>query len=307
MKEIPVIIHHEGNQKYLKYSIMQAEKWNKKVYLFGDDSNNMFCENWIDCSTLESDRWKAFLHVFQNMSTYDEEYARQIFKRFFLLETFFERYSFDACVLIDSDVLVYQNFEEYTPFNPPYIASLSIPKKQDDYRWTANTGCSYWTKQAVTGFIDFCMDMYTNKISCLKEKYDYQKTHDLPGGVCEMSLLYLWYLQNTEKVLNTTRPMEGKVIDFNINLSENYELDDFLIDEKLKIKKMEFLDHIPFFIDKNGNHIQAIAMHFGGGEICKGYIKDIYLKERIPFYRRTQLILKMYWDYAIDRYIKKNR
>ena len=48
-------------------------------------------------------------------------------------------------------------------------------------------------------------------------------------------------------------------------------------------------------------------MHFGGGEICKGYIKDIFLKERISFYRRTQLILKMYWDYAIDRYVKKKK
>ena len=49
--------------------------------------------------------------------------GRGIFKRFFLILEYLERNSFEECVIIDSDVLLYLNVSEYEPFRHCKVAA----------------------------------------------------------------------------------------------------------------------------------------------------------------------------------------
>lgn len=45
-KLIPVFVHHEGNASYVKDCIVQAQKYNERVILFGDKTNREMGSEW---------------------------------------------------------------------------------------------------------------------------------------------------------------------------------------------------------------------------------------------------------------------
>lgn len=172
-KNIPIIIHHEGNQNYLYNCIQQAKKYNKKVILLGDASNKyMLADAWYNAAEFTSTEWESFLGVFVNMSTYSDDYAKQIFKRLFMIHEILKTEKINECILLDSDVLCYCDFSEIDIFRE-YDVSLSIRKKHDNYAWGATTGSSYWTLGALSDFCGFCIDCYKNRIDILMKKWNY--------------------------------------------------------------------------------------------------------------------------------------
>lgn len=139
-KIIPVMVHHETgekaqaagkkNQEYLKYCIAQAKKYNEKVVLLGDEYNKAWCDDWHNANDFITEKWTKFHAVFENLSTYPTAWAEGIFKRFFLILEYLERNSFEECVIIDSDVLLYLNVSEYEPFRHCKVAA-ETPLLQD--------------------------------------------------------------------------------------------------------------------------------------------------------------------------------
>ena len=99
---IPVIVHHETgekpqtggkkNQEYLRYCIAQAKKYNEKVVLLGDQYNKDWCDDWHDANDFITDKWKEFHSVFKNLSPYPQAWAEGIFRRFFLILEYLDRY-----------------------------------------------------------------------------------------------------------------------------------------------------------------------------------------------------------------------
>lgn len=51
-------------------------------------------------------------------------------------------------------------------------------------------------------FINFCIEIYENRKELLLEKWNAHKDYILPGGICEMSLLYLWIRETRLRVKN---------------------------------------------------------------------------------------------------------
>lgn len=90
-----------------------------------------------------------------------------------------------------------------------------------------------------------------------------------------MSLLYLWTLEYTGKILNTTREFDGVIMDGGIASSSNYDYSEFEFDKMLGIKKVRFKNGIPYLRDNDGKDIQTLVLHFGG--VVKAYMR---------FYRR---------------------
>lgn len=292
-KNIPIIIHHEGNQNYLYACIQQAKKYNSEVILLGDLSNKyMLSETWYDAAEFTSEEWESFLDVFVNMSTYSDDYAKQIFKRLFMINELLKSKKIDECILLDSDVLCYCNFSEIEIFKD-YDVSLAVRKNQDNYIWSVSTGSSYWTARAMSDFCEFCIDFYKNRLDILKEKWDYTQKNHLLGGVCEMSLLYLWTLEYTGKILNTTRMFDGVIMDGGIASATNYDYNEFEFNKILGIKKVRFKKQIPYLRDKDGNDIQTLVLHFGG--VVKAYMrfyKNFNWINRILLYL-TAVVLKL--------------
>lgn len=272
---LPIVIHHEGMPWYLAVCIKQALKYNKCVYLIGDSSNkrleSKYNIKWIDGASLNKS-WDVFVPYFKNYSDYPESYARQILMRLFALNDFFEFIKYDKCILIDSDVMLYTNFDDLYDEYSQYEASLCVPQYQDNFRWTAKTGCSYWTKKGIENFISFCTDTYKNHIDVLLNKFNYHKKNGISGGICEMTILYLWYKNNSDSILNDAKPVLGGVIDSGIGSSENYYKDEYCFDPKLQMKKITWEKDGPYFITQNSERRRAYSMHFGGRSDIKEYI-----------------------------------
>ena len=133
-------------------------------------------------------------------------------------------------------------------------------------RWTINLGTSYWKISALSSFLDYCIEMYSNHIDILKQKWNFHQKYNYPGGVCEMSLAYLW-VKNTPnlQLLNLANPNE-KVILFNndFNGDENYRKKEFCCNYFLNIKKVKFKDGKPLLRKTNGQYVRVANLHFGG-------------------------------------------
>ncbi|MFQ8877449.1 MAG: hypothetical protein ACLR7N_02430 [Roseburia hominis] len=206
---IPVIVHHETgekpqtggkkNQEYLRYCIAQAKKYNEKVVLLGDQYNKDWCDDWHDANDFITDKWKEFHSVFKNLSPYPRAWAEGIFRRFFLILEYLDRYGYDNCVIMDSDILLYTNVSTYEPFRhckmaaeSPLEQDIAVLWKGNGYKWKVCAGVAYFTRQGLIEFTDYCIDMYKNHMDVLMEKWNIHQKYQIYGGVAEMSLLYLW-------------------------------------------------------------------------------------------------------------------
>lgn len=298
MNGVPIIIYHEGRQNYLRECINQAKKFNNTVILVGDESNkDMAADYWYCAEDLETDEWREFSRVFCNMSTNPQKFELQCFKRFFMIYALMKKDIIHECVHIDSDVLCYYNFEAFGEFAGRYMASLEIPGKQDKYRWSVGAVTSYWTKEGIVSFCKFITSTYQNNKTLLEEKWSYHRKNNLPGGICDMTLLYLWSKQCDEtRILNTMADFNIRentvVIDQNINIIESCTEDEYVYDTLFNMKKVIFADGIPYLQKSDGTKVQALSLHFQGG--AKRYMRFYasFCKREKPFYYLLAVLIK---------------
>ena len=280
---IPVIVHHETgekpqsggrkNQEDLKYCILQAKRFNQKVVLLGDSFNRAWCDDWHNADDFITDKWKAFHAVFENLSPYPQAWAEGIFKRFFLILEYLERNGYDDCVIIDSDVLLYVNVSAYAPFRHCKTA-MEVPENQDlgalpagnGYKWKACAGVAYFTKQGLTEFTDYCIDVYKNHRELLLEKWNVHKKYGIYGGVCEMNLLYLWIRTLPEgEFLNLLLPdRHNAVFDNFIGIPDNYLTSQYEFHPILGLKKLHWENGRPCcYTKKEHQRTVFLSLHFG--------------------------------------------
>ncbi len=273
-RDIPVFIHHETRSEYARKAIIMARKYNNHVVFFGDDTNKDYSDCWVDTNAYCRDEWERFKAVFKNMSYYDDGYAIKIFKRFFAMKEYMKEHSIDECILIDSDVLSFADYSVLLVFED-CDATLFIPREEEkgsdpmsygNYFWGASAGTSYFNYKAIEEIIAFMLDMYENHIDVLETKWKWHQENNHGGGVCEMSLLFLWYLQTDLKVINTKKIFE--------NDNEPYVIDNdvrtvndrckFIKYKRKNIEKLCIRNSLPYLIRENGDTVRAVCLHFGG-------------------------------------------
>lgn len=301
-KVIPIFVHHEGNAPYVKDCIIQAQKYNERVILFGDKTNKEISSEWYDASGFTSALWEEFRKYYEHMSYYPASYAIQIIKRFFVFYDFMVKNDIEECVTIDSDVLVFINFSEI-PEIRNYKASFTIPKDQGNMRVAAGAGCAYWQKETLYSFLLFSIDIYKNQRDRLKEKWQYHIDNRQDGGVCEMNYLYWWYLENASNVWNWCQYNKEGVVDSNFNLSENFLKDEYYMDKHNIGKAIIVKNHKPYFSSKNHGLVPAWAIHFGGGSKIYMHYFRIHLKIAFwePHVRRIKSKVKHFFLKLIFR------
>lgn len=308
IKMLPVFIHHETgekpqtggekNQGFIKDCIRQAEKYNERVILLGDKYNKSWCANWYDERNFAGEKWKNFEDVFVNLSTYPDAWALGIFRRFFCLEEFMIKNDIREAVLLDSDVLVYCDFSKYFA-QKDCDAAISMIENQDmeilpkgnGMRWVASGHTSFWKIGALQDFTSFCIDTYKNNLELLEKKWGIHKEKNLPGGVCEMTLIYLWQKDNKEYVICNTAPINaGCVINYNMVTGTNYRDNEYKTYKIFNMIKVYYRGGYPYFCTKENEYIKALTLHFSGK--YKIFIHSLYSKQRIDL-RSTMEFL--YW------------
>lgn len=268
MIDIPVYIAHDGNQEYVRCTVKLAETINENVVLFGDDSNKGYAKKWVNVNNFGGKYLNEFKKVYMHMSFYPKEYEASFYKRIFAICDYMLQKNVDAAIIADSDVCIYENLSKYNFAG--YDAAINWQKNQKKYMWAASIGCSYWKVDALKEFCEFIIDTYRDNISILESKWKHHIEHKLPGGVCEMTLAYLWMKTTNKKVLNTAKVNDGQYIDSSFTNGTSYKEDEYQMDDILNIKKFKFIDKMPFFYKKNGELVESFVIHCQGSS--KKYI-----------------------------------
>ena len=317
---VPVFIHHEincgnvkgmGSSNYPLYTLQSAKKYNESVILFGNDENKDWWNDWVNTSDYLDENWKRFENAFVNMAiNYSDNYVKAFYKRLFAFNSYAQRHNIEEFIMSDSDVLIYTDVSKDMRLKICDCAAyekeetdMNIGPIHNNMRWSISLGLSYWKTKIFGDFIAFIIDMYENHIDILQEKYEYHKKYGIDGGVCEMTLMYLWKKKRGDniKFLNFVKyDKNGILHDAGGHLSDNYYKNEYRYNNILKMKVIKFRNNIPYFVDNNGNYVATGSIHFAGG--LKKYMKDIYLHKRVSFFHKCVAVM----NYLLDLMMKNS-
>ncbi len=291
-REIPVVIvHFCGQQDYLRFALKSAADFNNIVVLIGDETNKNFWNNHWDTTLIKFDKYQKFQKYYVHKSYISEEYEKFCLKRAFVLEKWMKESGCKQVFLLDSDVITFANYsEEVYPLLPDdCIASLMTSENQDNFRWASSPNFSYWTIKALENYTNFCIEAYSNKkiLDQLEAKWQWHLDNNQPGGVCEMTLLYLWSKDNPQ-VANFTRVINDMTVDYNINDADNYFENEYQM--QFGIKKFIFKNGVPYGDNKIlKKEIKFLCIHCQGNG--KYLMRYIYYKPLRNLYYLRQLLL----------------
>ena len=168
----------------------------------------------------------------------------------------------------DSDALTFDSMANlYRIYNlDKYSCGLLVPKPSHELQWTANGAFSYWTKESLEDFCKFCTKSFQSNI--YKKKIDFHKKEKIPGGICDMTSLFLWSKTKTRKICNLAKTIDGNIIDDNINSPDNFNKDEFLFNQLTKTKDIVFKNNNPFLRSSSEKIFKAAVLHFQGPAKC---------------------------------------
>lgn len=267
-KAIPVVIFHEGCPKHLSYSVKSAERYNERVILLGNEENKHVAREWYDSADLDLTEYEEFKQVFVNYSTYTDFFALICFKRYFLYYELMKKMEFDRIIVAESDLYNCADYSKIPSLQKVYAMVSTTEGQEKNYGWSSCCHCSCWTREALADFLDFCRRTFENNREPLLEKWNYHKEHGLAGGVCDMTLVYLWS-KDKPQVLNSATVFDGGTIDQNLCDKANYSEDEYQYNNFFKIKKYVFKkdeegNRIPYLVKKNKELVKVYSVHCSG-------------------------------------------
>lgn len=259
MSELPIMIFHQGNQRYVKDVIRQAEKWNQQVWLLGDVTNRSYAKHWADSTQIQSELFHRFLQCYVHMSTRSYQAEMFCFESHFKYYEFAKSKGWKKFLTLDSDVLVYQHFdtEEYAGCD----AAFGWNEKQGQYGWAGNPYVAFWTIEAMEDFLQYCIWIYNNAPERLSEKWHFHQQQQVPGGICDMTLFWLWKADTDYKISNNTCVQNGTVYDQNIGSPDNFHQEEYQMSRWYAMKKIHFKGGCPYLQTQEGKRVRAKVLH----------------------------------------------
>lgn len=215
MKPVPVVmVHGSGgvcpgvDQSYLPIVLRQAQEYNERVILLGDAANSHLEVEHHHYSDFYGEAQRFFDEEYIQYSTYKVGYDRFCMGFYFILKEFMQAHNFDVISNNDSDVMIYCDMtEEEQKLPKDYLLACCIPLYQPPFRWTASTHTSFITLEAIREICDFIHRVYTTPwgLEKIRSKWDFQVEHSLPGGICDMTMIYLFEQERRgERIVNLT-------------------------------------------------------------------------------------------------------
>jgi hypothetical protein len=316
-----VFVVHNGKNEYLSSIILAAKLSSNTVYYIGDQnfSNKLLPKkqiirpNFNKASFLDkfSKVWKHFM---TNKMRSGFEFSC-FTRHFFVLETA-SRLKLSDFWIIDSDFMLLENLHNIsvTLKQKGFEGALSTPNCKNNYYMASAPHCSFWNVHSLKEFILFTIDQYKNNSKKLMEKYLYHKNRGLEGGVCDMTLLYLWKNKTKRRIYNSVNLIKkNQLIDHNINFSSDlYEVGDFNFNKNILKKKLHFVmedfleikkirkDKDSFYATRaDGSKTKVIGLHFQGG--AKMLIKRFMLFKSTYFIFFADIVLIKFLKRIIRR------
>lgn len=262
-QNIPVIFVNYGNPFYLKYSISQAISLFPKnsVILLGDKTN--FGYKGLRHEMIE-DYWstaKEFSKYYEHFNTNPYPFELFCFQRWFVLNDYLKKNNIDRAIYIDSDAILYKNLSDELTFFDDVEMTLNI----NDEHIAAGINCNIFTQKGIEEFCAFCINAYKEK----NEYYQKCVTHfqalqsnNKPGGVCDMTLLYFYYLLHPDKIYNFNQPPVDKpYFDLDINASRDPYVRHDASGGK---KQFKWIKKVPYAQTYDNKWVELPIIHFSG-------------------------------------------
>jgi len=272
-KNIPFIVVHKGRQDYLKSCLSSIQQFNK-VYLLGDEENKNLTSNWINMNSLSNNYTNMFDKVYLHLSSNSELFEKICFYRYIAMYEFAKKNNIDEFIHCDSDMLMLHEctmlFDDFENYGAAYF----IPHEQSNNRMTASPHLCYWKLDVLEEFIRFFIEQYQIKSRVLIEKYNYHIQNKIPGGICDMTLLYM-FAHNRKDILNLFN-IDNYYLNFNVSTNEsmNCGREYIIFDHKYKVINKKL------FYKYNDNIVPVAFLHMQGS--AKRFMKYAKAKQ----YRR---------------------
>lgn len=286
-QRIPIIFWHRGDSWYLDIALKQAEKYVTNVILLGDKANKKLSNNWFDMDLLSVDDYKKFLKVYKYLSLNKEEFELRCFERYFYVCEYCLKFNIQKFILCDSDLLIYEDISEYFLNKKRAFSRIETGNKDS---WALSPHCSLWSLEDIISFTRFMIEYYDKNIKVLEEKFENYKKTARKGGICDMTLLYLWIYENNLSYFNTAICSEYKgkkcCIDHAISLDSNGKPNEYRKSLITGCKIIRFRNNSPYIISNKKENIRAIALHCSGG--YKNYMQLLFKQKgnMAMFYKR---------------------
>jgi hypothetical protein len=233
---IPIVYFHGGCVKdtqaprHLQVSIAQTKKFNENVVLLGDKTNSHLNVNHYSIEDY-SEGVDHFRSLYKHMSTNPEGFELKCIERWIVLANFVKKENLNKVIYLDSDIMTFCNYEDRESlFEKDYTAMVCAPHRlgidKDSKRDWSVTGCvSFWNSDVIEKFKNFILEVYTDK-SKLLEKWNWHIENKYFGGICDMTIMYLFYFDNNLGSLCKVQK-DNSTFDQNYYVPENYFRDEY--------------------------------------------------------------------------------
>lgn len=277
MSEIPIIFIHFGNCYYLKDALSITKKNNKLIYLITDMNVNIEGVNVINFKDYY-EGVEDFLKIYKHMSTNSSEVEFICIARWKIMLNFMKKNNYENAIYLDTDVVAFENLSENLKERiEKNKIGYSCPDNQPEFRWSCSAHTSFFNVRKLEKLWTFFLKHYSEVpyLKILKQKHAHHIKNNIPGGVCDMTLLYLFSKEN--KIDSITSVVNGETFDHNINSSENLFNGEYDMAQTQYgfIKKIDIIENKPFCHNKTLNkHIKFNTLHFQGASGVKNTIKE---------------------------------
>jgi len=298
MSEKPKIIFiHKGDSWFLPYALHQAITHNPDdTILLSDQPPQKHFKGIHQVTFNDSDTVEVahFKQSYKHMSTNSVEFEIFCWLRWFHLLDLMKKENITSAFYLDTDVMLYASAcEMFNHFSESgeLWCGFSIPEHADDsLDWTASGHTSYWTLESLEDFCKFITQSFSDPIHLAKynKKWSWHQKNNVPGGICDMTTLFLFWREYSSKINNFAKTQNKCVIDHNANLSLNYSEQEYLMNRR--IKAIKTIDGKGYFhrIAQNDS-IRAFSIHFQGG--AKKYMALYYQGSRFYLKNATSTLL----------------
>jgi len=288
---IPILFIHKGYDFYMEYTLRQCKYSNpdSTLILLGNQDINLPFVNYHKLDEYASSA-VSFEKVYEHFSTNSLSYELFCFQRWFYIYDFMLANQLDEVFVCDSDLMLYKSVADYKEWlekNDQFAAFCIADQSYDSLHWCGSAHSSYWTLEGIKAFCDYMQNAYINEKATLRLKWDMHIQNNMKGGVCDMTLLYLFFCKHPNKIINLLKITPDKrSFDNNINESHNWSQNEYLVNDKTKSVVIDgkFIK----IKNKEGDLIDFYSLHFQGK--AKRYIKKYYLgkQDTILVYRKLE-------------------
>jgi len=249
---------------------MQAKKHNKNVIAIYGKPPKYDQVSFYSYSDFE-DAYKEFDKIYCHMSYNNYGFELSAFRRLFILEKFMRENNISVSFTCDCDTLLYCNITD--EFEDWGCTAYMIPYEQSNYFLAASTHFAFWKYEDLKDVVDLLMEYYMCqiKIKKLVQKWKYHKrmkakNKHIGGGICDMTILYMYYDKNKYNMGNLSKVVRGRVFDHGLHTGKNFYNDEYEFDKNNYTKIISMKDDKKFYAYNKKLECEILfkGLHFCG-------------------------------------------